>query len=231
MKKIVFSIISLIFTASLFAQTNSNLYEVPDYNGIKEVISDSNTEFYYPKLMEMMKQHDPTLTIAEYRFLYYGYMFQPEYNIYFRSSKESELTKYYQSRRIPKKNYDNIIEIINQILEEDPFYIRGLNFLAYILHLKGDEEEAAKIALQFRGIIDVILSSGDGQSPETGYHVISTAHEYVVMNSLQLLNGIRETRWINHNACDCFKLNRANQICFVVPYSVIDEDNKKGFLK
>ena len=229
MKKIVLNTIYLIFTANLFAQLDSVEYKTPDYAGIKKIVSEPGFEFYYPTLMERMKQFDATLTIEEYRFLYYGFIFQPEFPKSPWASRfqeqERELTKYYQRRSIPRRNYDTVIELINQILDIDPFYIRGINFLAYILHLKGEEEAAAKRSMQLWNIVHAILSSGDGQNPETGFHVIDIGHEYVVMNLLQIPIGNRATtRLINRNACDCFIINqnRSNQICFIVPYEIIN---------
>jgi hypothetical protein len=34
------------------------------------------------------------------------------------------------------------------------------------------------------GLVDSILSSGDGKTPETAYHVISVDEEYAVLNTL-----------------------------------------------
>ena len=138
MNKIILAIISLIFTTSLFAQTDSVEYKTPDYAGIKRIISEPGFEFYYPALMERMKQFDSTLTIEEYRFLYYGFIFQSGFS---RSlfpayqKQERELVKYYQSRTIPRRRYDTVIDLINQILDIDRFYIRGLNFLRYTTRL------------------------------------------------------------------------------------------------
>ena len=231
MRKIIPTIIYLIFTTSLFAQMNSVEYNTPDYIGIKDLISDQYTESYYPKLMERMKQCDTTLTIEEYKFLYYGYIFQPEFSIFHMpSSQESELEKYYKRISIRKKSYDNIITLINQILENDPFYIRGINYLGYVLHLKGEEEESVKRSLQLVNLVNVILSSGNGESPETGYHVINVEHEYVIMNYLQAAYGMQffygsrvTTHLENNSICDCFTINRnpTNQICFYVPYEIM----------
>ena len=47
MNKIILAIISLIFTTSLFAQTDSVEYKTPDYAGIKKIISEQGFEFLY----------------------------------------------------------------------------------------------------------------------------------------------------------------------------------------
>jgi len=60
-----------------------------------------------------------------------------------------------------------------------------MNFLGYIYHLKGDTEMAKKISYRFNGILGAIFSTGDGNTCETGFHVISVSHEYVILNIFQ----------------------------------------------
>ena len=61
-----------------------------------------------------------------------------------------------------------------------------LNYLGFIYHLKGDEKSAKNISTRFSKIIDAIISTGDGQKCETGFHVISVSHEYALLNIFQL---------------------------------------------
>jgi hypothetical protein len=51
--------------------------------------------------------------------------------------------------------------------------------------LKGDEEMATKVSYRFQSSIGAIMSSGNGKTCETGYHVISVSHEYVLLNLLR----------------------------------------------
>ena len=51
--------------------------------------------------------------------------------------------------------------------------------------MKGNEDMAQKISVRFNKTFGAILSSGDGKTCETGFHVISVAHEYVFLNYFQ----------------------------------------------
>lgn len=224
MKKILLVIGFVMSVAGVWAQTDSMSFERPDYMAIKAVIADPDSEFYYPDLMERMKQYDTTLTVGQYKALYYGSLFQPGVSMLSINQQETEMMPYYQSDSLSPNQYDQVIGIIQRILESDPFYLRGLNFLGYVLHLKGDEEEAMKTAGRFGKTLEVILSSGDGLSPETGFHVIYAGHEYVVLNVFELIYKSRETQWIGHDAVDCFTLRgkRPGKLYFYLPYSLAD---------
>jgi hypothetical protein len=95
------------------------------------------------------------------------------------------LLKYYQSENIKEKDYDEIIELATHSINQFPFDLRQMNFLGYIYHLKGNEEMAMKVSYRFHGIIGAIMSTGDGKSCQTGFHVISVGHEYVLLNLFQ----------------------------------------------
>jgi len=187
MKKIIllFTILILSVNAS-FSQENS--FKKPDYDLIKKNIEDKSSNYYYPKLLERMISNDTLLDNEDYRHLYLGYVFNPKYSSFFKSSTEEKLRKYYQSEKINEKEYDEIIKLGEQSIKEFPFDLRQMNYLAYIYHLKGDEISAKNISNRFHKIILAIMSTGDGQKCETGLHVISVSHEYVILNLFKLQN-------------------------------------------
>jgi hypothetical protein len=177
-------ILAFVFLMITFLNVNSQflLYEKPDYTVIKKEIEDSSSVFYYPKLMSRLVVYDTTLTNADYRHLYFGYIFQKEYQPYWRSPDEEELLKYYKRENIGEKDYDEIIKLATHSINELPFDLRQMNYLAYIYHLKGNEEMSKKVASRFQGSFGAILSSGDGKTCESAFHVISISHEYVFLN-------------------------------------------------
>jgi len=187
MKKIIllFTILILSVNAS-FSQENS--FKKPDYDLIEKNIEDKSSNYYYPKLLERMISNDTLLDNEDYRHLYLGYVFNPKYSSFFKSSTEEKLRKYYQSEKIDEKEYDEIIKLGEQSIKEFPFDLRQMNYLAYIYHLKGDEISAKNISNRFHKIILAIMSTGDGQKCETGLHVISVSHEYVILNLFKLQN-------------------------------------------
>ncbi|HBS88212.1 MAG: hypothetical protein A2W91_04605 [Bacteroidetes bacterium GWF2_38_335] len=180
MKRVI-TILSLIFV--LFeANSQEKEFRSPDYDSISIVIADTSSACFYPKLLLRLEQWDTTLTTEDYRILYYGFTYKPEYQPYWRSPYDDEMREYYQSKKLSDKDCDKVIELISKSLKENPFDLRQLNFLAYAYKLKEDEITSGKVISRFFGIISAIRSTGNGETCETGYHVISTSHEYVFLN-------------------------------------------------
>jgi len=183
MKQVLFILTLLLSLSSLHSQEIS--FTAPNYDLIAATISDSTSSYYYPKLYSRLLQYDTTLNVDEYKMLYFGYTLQPEYEPYWRSPYEDKLAKYYQKASLNEQDQDSLVFYALKSISINPFDLRQLNSLAYAYHLKGDEETAFKISQRFQGIIAAIISSGDGQNCQSAFHVISTGHEYVILNMFQ----------------------------------------------
>ena len=200
-------ILVFIFLITTFFKAHSQLlpYQKPDYDAIKKDIQDSSSVYYYPKLLSRLVAYDTTLIEEDYRHLYFGYIYQKEYLPYWRSDDEEELVKFYQSEKIGENDYDRIIKLATHSITQFPFDLRPMNFMAYIYYLKGDENMAKKIAYRFQGSFEAILSSGDGKTCETGYHVISISHEYVFLSMFQFSIVLQE---LTSDHCDYLTLKK-----------------------
>ncbi|HLO91606.1 MAG TPA: DUF4919 domain-containing protein [Lentimicrobium sp.] len=178
--KNILLIISLVAVYG-FAYSQEDEFMPPDYDQIKQHIKDENSLYYYPRLLSMVESSDTSLDIEAYRHLYYGQVFRDDYSPYGEDSDET-LMPYYQLENITDKEQDEFIDLATKALKKNPVDLRPINFMAYIYHLKGNEEMAMKLSDRFFMTLSAILSTGDGESCETGYHVIYISHEYVFMN-------------------------------------------------
>lgn len=169
----------LLASTHFFAQENS--FSIPDYKSIEKEIKDKKSAFFYPNLMERLTKNDTLLTPDEFRHLYFGYVFQPKYNAFWRSPDEKKLREFYGKEKLETSDYDEIIKLAEHSLSEFPFDLSQLNYLAYIYHLKGDENAAKVTSFKFHSIINAIFSSGDGKTCESGFHVLLVDHEYVLL--------------------------------------------------
>ena len=74
---------NLFFLIIVFSLTNSYSQEItylkPDYEEIKKEITDSSSVYYYPKLMKKFDAADFSMPLEESRCLYYGFVFQEDY--------------------------------------------------------------------------------------------------------------------------------------------------------
>jgi uncharacterized protein YegJ (DUF2314 family) len=96
------------------------------------------------------------------------------------------MLEFYRADDIKAKDYDKIISLAEETLTEFPFELRSMNFMAYVYHLKGNEAMAKKISFRVGKIFEAIMSTGDGRTCESSWHVISTTHEYVALNMFRL---------------------------------------------
>lgn len=185
MKKILLLLMVLMMSIGK-TYSQEQPFKAPNYELIKKEIQDKASNFYYPKLLERLTVNDTLLNKEDYDHLYFGYVFDPKFDAFYKSTDEEKLSEYYRSEKLDEKDYDKIIKLAEHAITIYPFDLRPMNYLAYIYHLKGDEINAKKMAIRFNKILGVILSSGNGLTCETGFHVISVSDEYMLLNTLKL---------------------------------------------
>ncbi len=61
------------------------------------------------------------------------------------------------------------------------------HMVAHVAHRQQGDEEKAKLHRRWAdGLIESVKASGDGKTPETAWHVISTSEEYAVFRAMNL---------------------------------------------
>lgn len=217
-------LIVIILTALCMNLKSQDLgFQAPDYNKISIEIKDKSSNYYYPKLMSRLIENDTTLTQSDYNYLYFGYIFQKEYQPYWSFSDDEKLIKYYRSSDLSEKDYDKIIKLSNRSISEFPFDLRTLNFLAYVYHLKGDEDMSYKISRRFQGIYSAIMLSGDGKTCENAFHVISVSHEYVFL----MYNQLSMQSQSFNGSCDYLSLKKNESAIEGIYFNVSNLFGKK----
>jgi hypothetical protein len=170
-------IISFFVSFSCFAQQVGRI----DFDKIHRNISDSTSHFYYPKLLDRMWSNDTTLTHSDYKHLYYGSVFQPSYHPYGSSFIKKEFTDLYE-----KADYAASVEKGLMVMRENPVDIEVILKMLLSYYELGDRSMARVYTIHYYGFLDVIYGSGDGESIETAYVVISVDDEYRVVGDLDL---------------------------------------------
>ena len=132
-----------------------------DYGAVKKAISDPNSSTYYSKLMKRYLDFDMTLTLDEFRLLYYGYIYQEDYDPYSKQMENNPLAAYLEKDKITLADCEKIISFVNISMTEKPFHFHNLRMAIYAYHMKGEKKEAEKRIAMLNGIINAILSSGE----------------------------------------------------------------------
>lgn len=179
-------LISILFNFSYSQKLDQDIKIIaPDYNLIEKNINDKNSDLYYKKILKKYKNFDTTMTQNEMHHLYYGSVFQDNFNSYTREVKTMELNKLLNKQNHNKEELLEILDQSKKVLEKEKFNLEIFNNLLYVY----DQLKDTNSFLQTQHILILLYStlveSGDGLSCETAFHVLYIYNEY---NLLLFLN-------------------------------------------
>ena len=180
--KRLYLLLIFITTLSFFAKAEEGDFLIPDFEAIEHDVNEPSSHYYYPKLFARFCEGDTTMTPVELERLYYGFSFQEDFDPYrdVKYNREKATDLYTKESHTPEE-LDRIIQNAQRVLADFPFELRQMKLLSYAYTQKGDEEAANIWENKLRQILSVIISSGDGLTPETAWYVISSIHPYDVI--------------------------------------------------
>lgn len=187
MRKIItLACLALLYGLNIL-QLHAQEMSAPDYDAIRKQIFNSKSSSYYPLLMQRFIECDTTLTLEDYRCLYYGYTLREDFVPYQRENKEVLETR----KKLAETNADpavcsDAIKTAEAALLDNPFDLVALSILPICYLQMGDADSFHMWDIKLHGILDAIGSSGDGETPESAFHVINIEHEYEILNRLGL---------------------------------------------
>jgi len=178
----------------------------PDYNHIEKIIVDENSPYYYPVLFERYKRSDTTLTLQDFRVLYYGYLFHDSYKVYGMSDYVDSVNAILYQATLTTEDYKEIIRLEELILEEFPFNLRDIYTLTNAYYQIGDILSTIKMDYKLNMLAGAILSTGDGKKDNTAWHVISVSHEYDILGYLGFQYAGSQT--LTNKNCDYLEVTK-----------------------
>lgn len=178
--------------------------KAPDYKWIKEEMSNRNSSHFYPALFERYRKADTTLTMVDFKILYYGQVFTDTYLPYGRSEYIDSLSTLLSQDSLQADDFLALIRYENLILDKYPFNLRDLNILSFAYLQTGDTLSAAHTEYKLNSVLGTILSTGDGQKEKSAWHVISVTHEYDILGALGFRFGGEQM--LTKKGCDYLKV-------------------------
>lgn len=183
-------------------------FKAPDYQLIKEAISDSNGEYYYPRLLERLSKGDTTLDINDVRCIYYGYALQPGFAPYHRLDVMDEIRSILFGDAEPSKSdFEKVVKLSDKALAEKPTELPIYYYRLIGCHYSYGESDPRTLVARYLFDImsDAVYSSGNG-SYEAPIHITTVAHSYFIMNMNGMSPESQALMQINGRFCDAFPL-------------------------
>jgi hypothetical protein len=191
----------LVFLIGIGSGLSQNIGSI-NFSKIRAEIEDPASEYYYPALLRRIWADDTTLTVKHYKRLYYGSVFQDTYHPYGASDSKKAFTEIYSNRK-----YKDAIIKGKEVLLENPVDIEvTLKMIYSYLELK-DTASAKIYGHKYFNFLDVIYASGDGQTAQTAFVVISVDDEYRIVGDLGL--NVRAQMLIDD--CDLLMFEKRSQ--------------------
>ncbi len=192
----------------------------PDEEEIFDRTTTASSPYYYPNLWIRYNSGDTTLTVDDYRYLYYGYAFRDEYKP-LSPNEERDRMMLIVSRIDPDKPRVEDLEALIlsglKALELDPFSPNLLNLMAYAYGALGNREQEEIYYDRMEKVLAAIKSSGDALTQRTPQHILMFGHALDVIASEGLTPGKSRV------------VSRTTEYVPLVAPTRIDDRKVKGF--
>ena len=160
----------------------------PDYQQIKKDCSGKQGARFYSKLVKRFEKLDTTLELTDLQKIYYGQAYLDSYSPYGDPDEFSQIREILNKEETPSvQDTRDIVKLSNAVISRRPaepraYYYKfiGQNIACNLYG--GDTNEREKTRAQFHALFQTMCSTGNGLSPELAMHVVSTSHEYLMMN-------------------------------------------------
>ncbi len=166
--------------------------QAPDEEELFDRTTAAASPYYYPNLLIRYNAGDTTLTVDDYRYLYYGYAFRDEYKP-LATNDDLDRTLLVASRLDPDKpRVEDLAAIITSgaaALEQDPFSPKLLNLMAFAYGALGNKEQETAYYDRMQKVIAAIKSTGDGLTQRSPQHILMFDHALDVMTADGLVPG------------------------------------------
>ena len=150
---------------------------VPDNEEILAEIIDGESSHYYPHLMERYMAGDTTLTLDDYYYLYYGFVYDDNYRPLEPDPGEHDVLAILATTEYPDSlQLVQIVEAGNRIMVRDPFSPSNLNFLTFAYGKLGDRANERINYDRMNKVMATIAASGSGTKESSPWHVLTFQH-------------------------------------------------------
>lgn len=165
----------------------------PDLEAIRAASIDEHSQFYYPTLVRAFLRNDTTMTNVEYQYLYYGTLFQEDFDPYRKPLNPEQLealAPVLAKSELTPAERQSVLDYAVEAVENDPMSLRQINNRIFAYEQKGSLNLAKIWQNKLNHLLLVIAASGTGADKDNAWIVVAPQHEYDFLN----LKGIKATQ-------------------------------------
>ncbi len=167
----------LILALVTYRSVNSQPTSLPQRDQWPVLASDSTSKYFYPTLLSRFLQCDTTMSESDVALLYFGYTLQPLYRPYLQTFTEDTLRKSNQNHE-----YEATLSVGLRYLAENPVSLSGNIQVMLAYQYLADSQAAARYSMRTRQLVQAILCTGTGESPDSAFVVICIRDEYTILD-------------------------------------------------
>ena len=160
--------------------------KIPDEEDIVRKIMDGSSPFYYTNLL-MRYNNLEHMSEEEYHYLYYGFTYHENYK---PMATNNAITDLYASMMTlntdepDREQMQYIISVCTEAMFADPFNPTVLNMMVFAHGALGDKVKEEAYYNHLQGVLNTIMTSGDGRTDKYPMHIIMFSHAVDVVSSM-----------------------------------------------
>ena len=177
--------------STVHARAGHDKFTVPDLKKIEKESQDPKSQHYYPNLFKRYEDNDTTLSLEDFRYLYYGSAYQTGYSSMAGSimSTRDSINSIFRKDSLINDDYLRMEKFVKMNLTAEPYSLDNLNMLTSIYKKTGRRDLYLRLKYKLNKVADAILSTGDGKTASSAWYVINISHEYDVLRLFGLKFG------------------------------------------
>ncbi len=176
MKTLVIVCVSLCL---MFSVVHSQEENVDFFKLIELITQDPSGDFYFSDLHEKFHENPLKAGVETYRLMYYGKIFQKDYDKFKLGGDQEEFEKLFFKGDI-KKGLEHGLKAY----ENDPVDLKTLYLLTASFSMLGMEDQEKYYGHQLGMLVEAILTSGNGKDVENPFLVVTVGDQYVMKGIL-----------------------------------------------
>jgi hypothetical protein len=175
-------VLAIILTLWVWQAAAQDAPRVPQEDDILAKTLSPDSPYFYRPMLERYLAGDMSLTDDHYFYLYYGYVYEPQFDPRAELPGEAQIALIFARhgetlRGEPTRDEAlALLEAARQNMNVDPFSLSNINLMTFAYELTGDTLGARASADRFQKIVRTITSSGTGLRERSPWHILRYSH-------------------------------------------------------